>query len=255
MRRLVIGGVTGLIGLVAVGAALAETLPALNASVTPAKPGTQNKPKNVTLALDLDNNFSDPAAPPETMTELEIFLPSEFVFGGADFRSCTKDILTDGSPFTQCPSKSRVGTGSGIVRGFSGSTPAFTQNVNVTPYNGPKGKRWLLHLQSTMPFTVDSVLEGKLQNAGEDSFDRKSVIDIPAELEASAPFRIALTDLTFSMNAKTTVTYGPPNNRRRKTVPFIGLGKCSDDVLSFKTVSTFQDADPDIAADTVACDS
>ena len=224
-----------------VATAFAKPVSELNARVTPSKGGTKKRPKNARLSITVANRTDTAGEQPPTTTKLQVFLPSEFVFGGAAFASCT--FANANNSTDKCSAKARTGRGRAVFTAGS-----FTEQTLVTVYNGPKGKSLILRLdsQSTAPIPFHQALEGKLVKAGQAGFGQKLVIAVPEELQEAGGLRISMTDLQLLVSR--TV------KKRRRTIPYIGLGPCRDELLAFKTITSYRgDSEPRIATDDVHC--
>jgi hypothetical protein len=230
--------------LVVAAVALAEPIADLSARVSPSKPGTNHKPRRVEVDLALSQQTDTAGEALPATTKLQFFLPSEFFFGGADFHSCKADILDDQNQQTQCPVKSKVGSGRAVFQ-VGGPGGSVAQSTLVTAYNGPRGKSLLLHLQSQTPVAIDQALEGRLSKSSK-PYGQVLTFAFPPELQA----RAGLSELEFELEGTRTVR----RNGHRRTIPYVGLGSCGDDVLDFKSVTTFAHiAELGIAADDVSC--
>jgi hypothetical protein len=236
-----------LVALCAVVAAPATAKPIqeIDAVVTPARAGTKSKPRAVSSKITLTTRADTAGEAEPTTTKSEVFLPSEFVLGGAVFPSCTFAQANQATP--RCTSRARVGAGRAVFR-----SGAFSQQANVTVYNGPKGKSVLLRLDSSSGgVPIHQAIEGKLVKCGTGvacaGFGIKLVTQIPEELQQGSGLRIALTELSFTL-LKRTITH------KKRKVPYLGLGPCSDEELSFKAVNTYRDlSEPGVGEDTVDC--
>jgi len=121
--------------MVAVVAALAVVSQAAFGAVTVTftgafKPNKANKPTGVSVKY----NITDPAAPqPPINNRVQISFPSGGKWNGKKFPKCTASKLNASGP-KGCPSKSKIGTGTGV--GYA--KPVVTDPVNgkLTIFNG-----------------------------------------------------------------------------------------------------------------------
>ncbi|HYH59146.1 MAG TPA: hypothetical protein VD790_07980 [Thermoleophilaceae bacterium] len=215
------------VALLVTAVAVAEPVHMLDADVTPAKPGTKKNPTNVELALSLRTANDRAGEAPPVTTRIELFLPSELVLGAKSFRGCKPAVLNDGNDATRCKSKSLVGNGRAT---FAGQTPVgpMEQDAEVTVYNGPSGRSIVFHFRSTGALPIDRAVAGRLAKARGNGYGRKIVIRIPEELRGAGGQQIGLAELHAEVKAS--------RKRRGKTVPYIGLGRCRQGELSFRSV-------------------
>lgn len=231
-----------LVAAIAVATAVAKPLQEIDAVVSPAKAGTKKKPRPVQVKMLLTTRTDTAGEAEPTTTKAEVLLPSEFVYGGVRFPSCK--FLAANQTKDGCSPKARVSRSGRAVftRG------AFTEQTSVTVYNGPKGKTWLLRLDTppTAPISIHQALEGKLVKCGSGpacaGHGMKLVISVPEELQ-----QFALTSLELTVKRLTV-------KKNNVVTPFVGLGPCSDRELSFKAVNTYRGvSEPGVGTDAVDC--
>jgi hypothetical protein len=235
MRKLSLTAAAAVTALGAVGVAQAvNPTTAMKTSVSPTKHGTKKKPRNVKLSVEL---LTTPAAddPPFATRSTVVHFDKHLKFGGRYLKSCTSSqVLADD---TKCKKGSKVGTGSA-----SGVALGLTENLTVTAYNGPKGKKLELLVDGQSPLQIHSVIEGKLQSE-KGKYANKLVVAIPENLQQPAPGAYAtLTDFK-------TVVKGTGSKKR----PYIGLTGCKKKKLSFKTDFVFTDGSTSTATTTAKC--
>jgi hypothetical protein len=120
--------------------------------------------------------------------------------------------------------------------------------VDLTIYNGPKGKSWLIRFQSDSPFSLDLAMQGKLTKVSQPGYGQKMTVDVPQEFENSARLK------TLQFQVQKTVRKRIRQTNRFRTIPYIGIGPCPDGELSFQSVHYFYLAiQPVTATDTDNC--
>lgn len=137
-------------------AAASNTRITVNASVKPSKAGTPSKPVGETVSFMVDVT-SLIAAPPAVTDEVDIYVPKELRDRGAQFPSCSADVLgTKG--VTACPAGSKVGDGSA-----TGRTLGVIEPLQVQAYNGPGGQSLILFVTGTQPATLNVPVIGAMK--------------------------------------------------------------------------------------------
>jgi hypothetical protein len=217
MKKLAIA-VMGALVLTAVGASVSSAVDPdliIKASITPTKHGTKKKPKKVKLVVKLTTTpkAGEPAFAADTTV---VHLAKELVFNGKAMKSCTQaQVQADN---TKCPKGSKVGQGiaAGVALGL-------TENLTVTAYNGPGGKKLELLVDGQTPLVIHSVIEGLLQK-DTGAYGNKLVVAIPANLQQPAPGAYAtLMEFDTTINAVSGA----------KSVPYVGIATCKTKSMAF----------------------
>jgi hypothetical protein len=235
MRKLTLtaGVAAAAIGAVGVAQAVTPTT-SLKTSVSPTKHGTKKKPRNVKLNVELittPNPNDGPFATKSTVVHFD----KNLKFGGKYVKTCSADKVRSNN--TACPKGSKVGSGSA-----TGSALGLTENLTVTAYNGPGGKKLELLVDGTSPLTIHDVIEGKLVS-DKGKFGMKLVVAIPDTLQQPAPGAFAtLTDFKTSVR-------GTGSKKR----PYVGLAGCTKKKLNFQADFVFTDDSTSTAKTTAKC--
>jgi hypothetical protein len=146
----------------------------LDVAVNPSKAGTKAKPKIVKLTVTTTTTPHDNT--PFATKRAIIYFDKSFHFNGKAFKSCSKATLDASGP-SACPAGSKVGTGNA-----QGVALGQTENLTVTPFNGPGGNKIELYVQGSAPLQINSTIEGVLHKAS-GQFGQKLVVDIPNNLQ------------------------------------------------------------------------
>lgn len=241
MRRIVLGALCAVLCL-SVGAANAingdqSIVIKVSPSKGPKKPKKgKAKPANVKLFVE---TITKPApSDPAFATKLTvIFFDKNLVFNTKAVKSCSQAQVQQSE--AACPKGSKIGSGKA-----TGNALGQTEPLTVTAYNGPSNKIEL-HVVGAQPLVIDSVIEGKLQNAS-GKFGKKLSVPIPDNLQQPLTGVFAtLSD--FQTTVKST---GPAPGKK----PYIGFKKCpSSKKLNFAGDFTYTDGTSKHAETTVKC--
>jgi len=239
MRKVALLVATSAVALGVTGAAWAVNADqGLSVSVSPSKAGTKAKPKSVKLKITTTTTPKDSAQ--FATTKAVLYFDKNLKLGGSKFKSCTvAKILADEST---CPKGSKVGGGTAKAQAGPGGS-LKVEPIQVTAFNGPKGKSLLLHVVYVQ-LGIDQVLDSKLSSAT-GLFGTKLTVPIPAALQQPATGLYAtLTEFITSVSGKAT--------DKAKT-PYVGLVGCSGGKLNFKGVFTYNDNTSKEATATAPC--
>jgi hypothetical protein len=217
MKKLAIvaTGALALAGLgVGVSSAVTPTL-GISAKVTPTKHGTKKKPKKVKLVIKLSTT-PNPADQPFAADSTVVHLAKELAFNGKALKQCSSTQVA--SDDTKCPKGSKVGFGTA-----AGVALGLTENLKVTAYNGPGGKKLELLVDGQSPLAIHSVIEGVLSK---DSglYGNKLTVAIPPDLQQPAPGAYAtLEEFDTTINAISG----------KKKAPYVGMISCKTKKMTF----------------------
>jgi hypothetical protein len=100
------------------------------------------KPTPIGLTVTTTSDTVPPGDQPPTLTKTQIFFPNAAVANGRFLPSCTESILRGKGP-AKCPKKSKIGKGRA-----TGKVGTLVVDIDVTAFNGPKGKSVLLYILS-----------------------------------------------------------------------------------------------------------
>jgi len=238
MKKLAIA-VTGALALAGIGAGVSSAINpdiTIKPSVSPSKHGTKKKPRKAKLVVKLSTTPNpNEAASPVTLSV--VHLPSELVFHGKALKSCTATMVAQNN--TACPKGSKVGSGlaKGNVRNVAG------EDLTVTAYNGPGGKKLELLLDSgNGAVQIHQVIEGVL-SSDKAPYGNKLTVPIPQSLQEIAGAKIELLEFDTTINAVT--------GAHKK--PYVGIAKCKDKKVSFGVDYTYQDGTHKSITTTAAC--
>jgi hypothetical protein len=211
MRKLAIA-VMGAFVLTAVGASVSSAVDPdikMTASISPTKHGTKKKPRKVKLVVKLSTTPKQ-GEPAFAADSTVVHLAKELVFHGNALPSCKSSQVQ--SDNTKCPKGSKVGQGTA-----AGVALGLTENLTVTAYNGPGGKKLELLVNGSAPLQIHSVIEGVLaKDTG--LYGNKLVVAIPANLQQPAPGAYAtLEEFDTTINAVTG----------KKKVPYVSDIACN----------------------------
>jgi hypothetical protein len=207
---------------------------AMKSSVSPAKAGSKSKPRNVKLSLELITtpNPSDPAFATKSTV---VHLDKNLKFGGKYLKTCS--VKTVRANDKKCPKGSKVGSGRA-----SASALGMVENLKITAYNGPGGKKLGLLVDATLPLAIHDVLEGVLQpDSG--TFGQKLVVTIPPGLQQP------VQDVYATLTDFKTVVKGTGSKKR----PYVGLAGCTNRSLAFQSDFVFSDDSTATATTTAPC--
>jgi hypothetical protein len=172
LRKLLTGAVIASATLALTGVAIGQVTnqagnSTLDATLSPAKVGTKNKPKSHALRAQLTVN-----RPGTTVETITLKLGKGFKFSGKGFKKCSEDILLSSGP-SGCPAGSKAGP--------SGTAAARLEPGNgvltfvISPFVGD-ADTFLIDVDSN-GIDIHSILKGELTNRG-----RTMTITIPREL-------------------------------------------------------------------------
>jgi len=217
MKKLAIA-VTGALALAGIGAGVSSAVdPAItiNASVSPTKHGTAKKPKPTKLVVKLATT-PNPNDPPFAASSTVVHLAKELKFNGKALKQCSASQVQ--SDDTKCPKGSKVGSGKA-----AGTALGLTENLTVTAYNGPGGKKLELLVDGSTPLQIHSVIEGVLSSDSA-PYGNKLSVQIPAGLQQPAPGAYA-----------TLVQFDTTINKilGKKKAPYVGVASCKTKKMAF----------------------
>lgn len=174
MRKYLIVALAALTAVAFAAVAYAQAPGAdMTVAVSPSKAGTKQKPKDVTVDLEIVNSdFS------QTASRIEIWLPKNVKIDTAGFKRCSVSVLGNTGP-RGCPSGSKIGAGNADARAGvnqSANPPVlpFAVNAYVTGKNSIA-----FHLQQKDGEIV-AVAPAKLSKAS-GKYGQKLDVAIPAE--------------------------------------------------------------------------
>jgi hypothetical protein len=231
-----VAAVVGVLGITAVAFAIQGTQ-TISVKTTATRAGTKSKPRSIGRITVQTNTTPVQGEAPFSTGRAVIHFDKNLVFGNSKFASCKKSVVQSNP--ANCPSGSRVGSGSAVAQLSTGGSVAPT----ITAYNGPRtssgnGKLFLLVKEPT--FNVNAVLDGTLKpDTGK--YGRKLDVAIPQNLQSVAGIVITLTQFTTRVGGTA------------KGTPYVGLKGCSGGTLSYKGDFFYSDGTNKSATATSAC--
>lgn len=240
MRRLVVvGGIVAACLAVAAVAYAATNTVTYTSKLSPAHPKPKKgKPVNVGYEgiLDVSNGGNQP----DTGTNTVIYFPKQLITNAKKFPSCTQADI-DGKPAVPAKCKAAV-VGTGVatsLAGIPGQAPGLTEQLNVTAYNGSKGKFLLLNLNTKpgqlVPIT-NRVIPGKFGKGG-GAFGYTLDFAVPPNLQNVGGLQVALSHFDVKISAKKTVKV------KGKKISFLQLGSCpKSKTMPTKTIEQFDNS-------------
>jgi hypothetical protein len=231
-----VAAVVGVLGITAVASAIQGTQ-TVSVKTTANRAGTKSKPRSVGRITVVTATTPVVGEPPFSTGRAVIHFDKNLVFGNAKFASCSKTVVQSNP--SNCPSGSRVGSGSAVAQLSTGGQVAPT----ITAYNGPRtasgnGKLFLLVKEPT--FNVNAVLDGTLKpDTGK--YGRKLDVTIPQNLQNVAGIVITLTRFTTRVGGTA------------KGTPYVGLRGCTGGKLSYKGDFFYSDGTNKTATTTSTC--
>jgi hypothetical protein len=217
LRKLLTGAVVASATLALTGGAIAQvTSPdgttTLDATISPTKVGTSEKPKSHSLNASLSVN-----RPGTTVETITLKLGKGFKFSGKGFKKCSEAILLSSGP-SGCPAGSKAG-------------PAGTAAARLEPGNGVVTFVISPFVGDADTFLIDvdadgleihSIIKGELTNKG-----RTMTITIPEELRqplAGIDATLTAIDQTFSGKSGKRAIVSSTNCKNKKVAVSGTLG-------------------------------
>jgi hypothetical protein len=161
----------------------------------------------------------------------------KFTYGarlmGRFFPSCSADQIRNHKP---CPRGSVIGSGKALGRVGSGPTAAL-EDIDVTLYNGPKGKSITFRIQGKQPAPIDVPFDAPLKTFKSGNYNFEIDVPVPDILQRIAGLPISLDFFNVKVGATTKV--------KRKKVGYIETLICPPLALvALQGHFDFVDADP-----------
>lgn len=182
--------------------------PDVTTTVSPAKAGTKNKPKNSTLKLFVKNNRTD-----STVDTITVNVAKNVKLSGKGFKFCTAAKL-NAQGKTACPAGSKAGSGTANAVVGPGRAPIkFTNDVYVG------GPNTIVFYVQQVGGTVRKALNAPITRAG-GKFGQKLTVKIDPDLQQPAPSVFSsLVDLKATVKAtrgssSLVATTGCPASRK-----------------------------------------
>ena len=125
----------------------------------------------------------------------------KFTYGarvnGQLFPSCTADKIRNHEP---CPKGSIIGKGTGL--GTVGDPPnAAEEPIDITLYNGPKGKSIVFRIQGEQPAVIDVPFDAPLKTLSGGAYNYELTVTVPDILQRIAGLPISLKFFNVKVGA------------------------------------------------------
>ena len=223
-KKLALIGLAISVTLIAAAVAIAQVAPQLTiteAKLTPASGGTAKKPKNgsanVSFTVNRDANV--------TADQIVFLLPKNFKLSGDGFKYCPASKINNGGTIDDCPTGSKVGSGSAVA--YAGSTRI---DYVISIFAASKNSI-MMYLDGNV--TVPA-LEGIISKAGSTdaggglTFGQKITIDIPEQVQKPIPgLYSAITEVKAKL--------GPATGKKKVTKKVRVRGKLVKKRVTVKT--------------------
>ena len=225
MRRLAVlgGAIAAFFALVAIALASATPQVTYTSPISQKTKPTPRKAVPISYRGILDVKEPDGTQPP-TGPKTKLYFAKQLVNMGRYFKSCkASDINGKASVPAKCK-RAVVGRGTAQASAGSPGAPGIPEPLQVTAYNGPKGKFLYLVLNGTSPAQIQNrVIPGKL-GPGSGKFGYTVTFTVPADLQQPIPgLQAALVHFDVKISSKTiTATV----RGRRTKVSYLMLKSC-----------------------------
>jgi hypothetical protein len=203
MRRIALCATTALLtSCCFASAALADgkTTVDIDSHVTPVIRAFTPKTTASTLAVNL--TFSGENGTSAAVLRQAIL---KFTYGakvnGSLFPSCTADTIRN---HEACPAGSKIGGGTGL--GTVGDGPDAAQEpIDITLYNGPKGKSIVFRIQGKAPAVIDVPFDAPLKTLSGGTYNYELTVNVPDILQRVAGLPISLKYFNVKVGASRKV--------------------------------------------------
>jgi hypothetical protein len=203
MRRIALCATTALLTpLCFTTSALADgkTTVDIDSHVTPVIRAFTPKTTSSTLAVNL--TFSGENGTSAAVLRQAVL---KFTYGakvnGNLFPSCTADKIRN---HQACPAGSKIGTGTGL--GTVGDGPdAAEEPIDITLYNGPKGKSIVFRIQGKAPAVIDVPFDAPFKTLSGGSYNYELTVNVPDILQRVAGLPISLKYFNVKVGASRKV--------------------------------------------------
>jgi hypothetical protein len=204
----------------------------VDSHVTPVLRNFTSKTTSATLAINLKFH-GPPGEQPATLKQVVL----KFTYGarlmGKFFPSCSADMIRNHQP---CPKGSIIGTGKALGMVGGPDNPAL-EKIDVTLYNGPKGKSMTFRIQGEQPAPIDVPFDAPLKTFSGGNYNYQVSVVVPDILQRVAGLPISLDFFNVKVGATRKV--------KGKKVGFIETLICPPLALvPLQADFSFVDADP-----------
>jgi hypothetical protein len=176
--------------------AAGQTTVDVDSHVTPVIRAFTPKTTPATLSINLD--FKGPQGE-QAATLTRALL--KFTYGarlmGKFFPSCSADMIRN---HQVCPKGSVIGTGKALGMVGGPENPAL-ENIDVTLYNGPKGKSITFRIQGKQPAVIDVPFDAPLKTFSGGTYNYQVDVVVPDILQRIAGLPISLDYFNVKVGA------------------------------------------------------
>jgi hypothetical protein len=204
----------------------------VDSHVTPVIRAFTPKTTSATLAVNL--SFTGPSGEQAaTLTKAVLKFTYGARLNGKYFKSCSADQIRN---HQVCPAGSKIGTGTGL--GTVGNGPSAAEEpIDITMFNGPKGKSITFRIQGKQPAVIDVPFDAPLQTFSGGTYNYGLTVTVPDILQRVAGLPISLKFFNVKVGATTKV--------KGKKVGYIETLICPPKALvPLQADFSFIDADP-----------
>jgi hypothetical protein len=125
----------------------------------------------------------------------------KFTYGahvnGNLFPSCTAEKIRN---HEACPAGSKIGSGKGL--GTVGDPPnAAEEPIDITLYNGPKGKSIVFRIQGKQPAVIDVPFDAEFKTLSGGTYNYQLTVNVPEILQRVAGLPISLKNFNVKVGA------------------------------------------------------
>jgi hypothetical protein len=203
MRRIALCAMTALVvagTYTTTALADGQTTVSIDSHVTPVIRAFTPKTTSSTLAVNL--TFAGPDGTAAATLKQAIL---KFTYGakvnGGFFPSCSAQMIRN---HEACPKGSQIGSGTGL--GTIGDPPNATEEpINITLYNGPKGKSITFRILGKAPAVIDVPFDAPLKTLSGGAYNYQLTVDVPEILQRVAGLPISLKFFNVKVGASRKV--------------------------------------------------
>lgn len=179
-------------------AALADgnTTVVVDSHVTPVIRPFTTKTTSATLGLKMTFSGAN-GTPAATLKQVILKFTYGARLNGKLFPSCTADKIRNHKP---CPRGSQIGSGTAL--GQIGDPPnAAEEPINLTLYNGPKGKSITFRVRGQQPAVIDVPFDAPLKTFSGGTYNYGLFVTVPEILQRVAGLPISLKFFNVKVGA------------------------------------------------------
>lgn len=199
MRRIALGALAALLILPA--SSLADTTVDIDSHVTPVIRQFTTRTTSATLGVNLKFHGAN-GQPADTLQQVILKFTYGAHLNGNLFPSCSAARIRN---HKACPKGSKIGSGDAVgVLGAGTANPA-QEPINVTLYNGPKGKSITFRIQGQAPAVIDVPFDAPLKTFKSGTYNYALTVNVPDILQTVAGIPISLDHFNVKVGASRVV--------------------------------------------------